>query len=397
MDPEEGARALRAYVASDLVPAWLSRGVAPDGSFHERLDAVHQAKDLGYQRLLSQCRQVFSFGEAVRLGAPGSSAERARAGFAAMREGFRDPAAGAWRFARGVGAALPNSTRHLYAYAFVVLACSTVERLAPGGEARAIGGETLAALREAFARPGGGYHAAIGADGAPLSLPFQQNPHMHLFEACVFRLEVGRDSVAEAIIGELVGLLLERFLDRRDGTLMEYPEWEASGDDRGRTREPGHHFEWVWLIARWLRLAEALEVKTRHFELENAAVGLLSWAVRQSNAHPEGALWDEVDASGQVLKASHRIWPVLEAVKGLAFARAAGWRIAGAEEAESRLWEILFARYLERGSGRWTEVLDAALRPAVTDHPATTIYHIIMAARELRWLESMRGPADSGR
>ncbi len=387
MEPELGARALREHVTRDLIPAWISNGVAPDGGFHERLDASLRVRDLGYRRLLSQCRQVFSLGEAAGLGAPPESADRALAGFEVMLERYRGPEAGVWRFAEGSGSPLPETTLHLYAYAFVILACATVERLSPGSAAREIGGETLRAARERFRRPEGGFHAAMEPDGTPLALPFQQNPHMHLFEACLFRLELGPDPVAEAMAGELVDLLLDRFLDPDDGTLREFPEPGESDAARGLVREPGHHFEWVWLIARWLWLAESRGIGTRRGELEGAAARLLSWAVRQSNAHAEGALWDEVDASGQVLKPSHRIWPVLEAVKALAFARAAGWNVEGAAEAESRLWDLLFQRFLRRGTGCWTEVLGADLSPANTEHPATTLYHIVMSARELAWLD----------
>lgn len=388
MDPEEGARSLRRYVTDDLLPAWLSCGVAPDGGFHERLDAELRPKDLGYRRLLSQCRQVFSFGEAALLGAPSASREQALIGFGPMLR-FCDPATGAWHFAHGEGAPLPANTRHLYAYAFVVLACTTLERHAPAGVARDLGGEVLADVHDTFRRPGGGFHSAIDEDGQPLPLPFSQNPHMHLFEACVFRLEAAPDPLAQAMAGELVDLLLDRFLDPTDGTLIEYLDLDPSADDRGRIREPGHHFEWVWLIARWLRLADSRGIPTRRRDLETAAIGLLSWAVRQTLAHPEGALGDEVDANGQMITPTHRIWPVLEAVKGLAFARQGGWSVEGADEAESRLWRLLFARYLHEGTGRWTEGLGPDLSPTVSDHPATTMYHIVMAARELAGLNAV--------
>jgi mannose-6-phosphate isomerase len=395
VDPERGASRLLRYVAGDLVPAWLPRACGADGLFHERLDPTLRPLDLGYRRLLSQCRQVFSFAEAAALGAPAEALATATAAWPAIVRAFADPADGAFRFAIGAGAPLPPTTRHLYAYAFVELAVATLRRVATG-EARPGGfPDLLPAIRERFARPGGGFHAAIDERGAPLPLPFAQNPHMHLFEACLFRLDLGPDPEAGAMAGTIVDLLLDRFLDPADGTLREYLDLAPADAPRAAVREVGHHYEWIWLIARWLRLAEVRAIATRRDELCEAATRLLAWSVARVLAHPEGAAPDEVAADGRVLAPTRRIWPVLEAVKAHAFAHRAGWDAPGAAEAERLLWVLLFRRHLREDTGTWTEVLEPDLRPRTTDHPGTTPYHILMAARELVGLDSARGGVGS--
>jgi mannose-6-phosphate isomerase len=381
MEPKDGAARLRRYVAADLVPAWLPRAIAPDGLFHERLGADLRPLDPGYRRLLSQCRQAFSFAEAAALGGPPEALEVARGTWSRTLAAYADPAGDAYRFALGDGAPLPSGTRHLYAYAFVTLADATLRRRVPGTPPAAP--DPLALIASQFPRPGGGFHAALDERGAPRPGPLAQNPHMHLFEACLFRLDLGPDPLAGAMLATLADLLLDRFLDPADGTLREYPEDQPSDAGRGAVREVGHHYEWAWLIARGLRMGVPL---ARRAELEAAAVRLLEWAVGRVLEHPEGSTPDEVDAAGKVLTPTRRIWPVLEAVKAHAFAREMAWHVAGAAAAERRLWDLLFARYLREGTGTWTEVLDAELRPKVTDHPATTPYHIVMAARELEWL-----------
>ena len=52
------------YVTQSLLPTWKEVGVARDrGCFWERLDEDLSPIDLGYERLLTQARLLFSFSE----------------------------------------------------------------------------------------------------------------------------------------------------------------------------------------------------------------------------------------------------------------------------------------------------------------------------------------------
>ena len=73
--------------------------------------------------------------------------------------------------------------------------------------------------------------------------PRRQNPHMHLLEAL---LALGWRAEADA----LVRLFHERFYDEKSGSLAELfdERWQPLATPEGRIVEPGHNFEWVWLL-----------------------------------------------------------------------------------------------------------------------------------------------------
>src|SRR3546814_19321730 len=75
---------------------------------------------------------------------------------------------------------------------------------------------------------------------------------MHLFEALLALHEATGDAGWLEKALRIRDLLRDRFTSPRDGGLGEYftPDWRPDPGDAGRVREPGHHFEWVWLLHR---------------------------------------------------------------------------------------------------------------------------------------------------
>jgi mannose/cellobiose epimerase-like protein (N-acyl-D-glucosamine 2-epimerase family) len=56
---------------------------------------------------------------------------------------------------------------------------------------------------------------------------------------------------------EIAELALSKFIDPKSGGLREYydGDWNAAPGVDGRIVEPGHQFEWAWLLLRWGQLA----------------------------------------------------------------------------------------------------------------------------------------------
>jgi mannose-6-phosphate isomerase len=211
---------------------------------------------------------------------------------------------------------------------------------------------------------------------------------MHLFEACIDLYASASASKYVTLGAEIVDLLLDRFIDRTTGTLTEFFDRKWQPDPiRGHIVEPGHHFEWVWLIHRWLRLIPEEMRGPRSGELRGAAAGLLRWALDRGIDQARGGVFDEVDCQGKVLKESKRIWPLTEALKAARFAQADQHGPSDLALVSERLLNLLFENYLRPETGTWTETLDRELRPLTDYHPATTVYHITMAARELAWIQ----------
>ena len=108
---------------------------------------------------------------------------------------------------------------------------------------------TLRVLDQHFASPTGGYHSVLPADAGRR----EQNPHMHLFEAMLAWFEATGDAMFLARAGELHGMMAGRFFQSQSGILAEYFDgsWTPRAGDLGRICEPGHHFEWSWLLRRY--------------------------------------------------------------------------------------------------------------------------------------------------
>ena len=90
--------------------------------------------------------------------------------------------------------------------------------------------------------------------GVPASLPLQSNPHMHLFEAALAGCEVCSDSsLWKPLSDEIAELALTSSSISKTGALREFfdEHWNPAAGRPGRIVEPGHQFEWAWLLLRW--------------------------------------------------------------------------------------------------------------------------------------------------
>ncbi|MEM7308274.1 MAG: AGE family epimerase/isomerase [Planctomycetota bacterium] len=379
---------LKGFVLGTLLPRWKERGIDGDGAFYERLDAGLEPIDLGYRRLLAQCRQIFTFAEGALLGGGDELGDAAARAFGLLRERYHAGEGRGWRFAVGEHPSVPAATRDLYAHAFVLLACASMHRLVGGPEPLATARETLDFLRMHFAAPaGGGFAEALDDELRPLPRVRRQNPHMHLLEGCLMMYDASGDAAYADLADELVQLFATRFFHEPSGTLGEFFDDELRPHAKtGTIVEPGHHFEWIWLLDR----RAALDYRGAHSlaadELWARAERLLHWAVERGHDADAGGYFDEADRDGTPLKDSKRIWPITEALKAFAAARR---RLGDAWAAhQSATLGLLFERYLRGDTGGWNEVLRRDLSPEVDYLPATTLYHVMMGLRESLAIEA---------
>ena len=64
---------------------------------------------------------------------------------------------------------------------------------------------------------------------------------------------MGNDPAWQALADEIVALALSRFLDAGSGAVREHfdEHWAPLAGTAGRIVEPGHQFEWAWLLLCW--------------------------------------------------------------------------------------------------------------------------------------------------
>ena len=165
-----------------------------------------------------------------------------------VRDCHRRDGAPGWLFSIGRDRKPAGTQRDLYGHAFVLLAIGSYVGATGDRGPLALTDGTLAWLDRDMQATHGGYVDAI----PPIDAMRRQNPHMHLFEALLNLWTHAREARYLERAGEMFGLFAECFFQADPGVLTEY------FDDRlmpvsgvaGRIVEPGHHFEWIWLL-RW--------------------------------------------------------------------------------------------------------------------------------------------------
>ncbi|CAN5310198.1 AGE family epimerase/isomerase [soil metagenome] len=257
----------------------------------------------------------------------------------------------------------------LYDQAFALLALASLKPLL--GETTE---EAAAALRRSvmvnFRRPGG-FEATL-----PSSLPLASNPHMHLLEACLAWMAASDDPAWSGMAEQIVSLALDHFIDPVSGALREFfdGDWGPAPGEAGRIVEPGHQFEWAWLLLSWSRLGKAgpLTVAARV-----AALRLVACA-EEFGVDPErnvaiNSLLDDFS----IHEAEARLWPQTERIKAWALASAqldASWWGTVADAVEG-----LEAYLRTPVRGLWFDRMTADGALVDMPAPASSFYHIVCA------------------
>lgn len=371
------AARLAQWLRTGALPLWGTVGINPDGSFRETIDRRGRASDAP-RRSRVQTRQTWVYCRAGAHGWNGPWASIAQRGLEAFDRDFRRDD-GACRALVGADGRAADDTAMLYDQAFALLAASEMYRLDLDGAAAAAMADRILTTLQARRHPAGGWREA-----GPH--PFQANAHMHLLEAAL-AWEAAGDGRFTAVADEIAGLGLARFIDADSGRLREFfaEDWTPADGPDGRLTEPGHQFEWAWLLTRYgaaRSSAEALDAGRRLYAGGKAGVD------RRRNVAV-----DAMEISGEIRSARARLWPQTERLKaalllaGLSEGPDRALLVRDAAEALKGLW-----LYLEP-SGAWRDTMleDGAFvdEPA----PASSFYHIFGAFDQL---SESRGVLDLG-
>ena len=353
------------------LPYWAEHGVDREwGGFVEHLGLDGRDGQASFKRVRAQARQIYVFAHAALLGwAPGRAL--AEHGWSFLhRHGRR--ADGAWVRRMGRQGGVVDPTCDAYDMAFVLFAHAWMFRL--GGDDRILQSalDTVAALDEFLAHPGGlGWLAFEGCAGAR-----EQNPHMHLIEAAIeLAAATGHERFLE-LAGRINDLFHRRLFDRDAGLLREFfsEDWSGPDAERGNIVEPGHMLEWSWILRR----AEGLV----GLDVADTPAILYDRALALGEIASTGLIVDQVDPNGRVLAGGFRSWPQTEALKAHLVAFEAG--DDAALDRAKRSLDNLLDRYLHCGpKGCWIDQLDRNLTPSIDKIPSTTFYHLFLAFSEL--------------
>jgi mannose-6-phosphate isomerase len=209
---------------------------------------------------------------------------------------------------------------------------------------------------------------------------------MHLLEAALAWADVTGETVWGAFADELVQLCLERFLDPSSGVVHEYFDatWRPAPGRDGHLFEPGHQFEWAWLLERWGRLRSRPDARAAALQLFEIGV---EFGVDAARNVAINVVTDDMRPRDR----GARLWPQTERIK------------AAALLADAAATPADRARYLDQVCAAVRSLrgyLDTPLRGAWRDKqlptgafvdepaPASSFYHLVCAIVELRRLQT---------
>jgi mannose/cellobiose epimerase-like protein (N-acyl-D-glucosamine 2-epimerase family) len=366
---------VRTWMFDAALPFWGDAGVdRRRGGFFEELDLEGRPTAVAFKRTRAMCRQVYVFSHAALLGW-GPGGELASNGYAYLTEhAWLGPDKGWARRLTADGAVL-DPTPDLYDLAFVLFALAWRFKASGDPDALRRAHQTLDFIEHRL-RPaaGEGFLHEWPAEG-----PRLQNPHMHLVEASLAAFEASGDRRFLDRAAEVVGLFRRRFFDGR--TLAEYftDDWRRLPGPHGRIVEPGHQFEWAWILASYQRLSGA--------NLGAEAAALVEFSERHGVDPVTEVTFNQVRDDGAAIDRGSRTWPNTERIKGhLALFELTGRDPRPAVAGSARL---LLDRYLAvTPRGSWIDCFNADGRPMATAAPTSTLYHVFLAFAEILRLEA---------
>lgn len=366
------AQRLENWLKNDAIPLWLARGLNPEnGVNYERLLPSGDVDFESSVRVRVQARQAFFFAAAEDRGWCESGTAVAQRLLAYVQQHAAHPTAGGgYTHLLDKNYQVVDTKQDLYDHAFFLLANAWVYRVCGDKNALAEAEKLVAHLDAKFGSAVGGW-----IEGDYKYACRRQNPHMHLFEAFLALYDATGDAKWLARVGELFALFQTHFFDAEQQVLFEFFEedWTLCADAKGEVVEPGHMMEWVWLLDWYSRRSGR---PVAHYTKALYEKGL------QIGMAASGLLFDAVAPDGRVIDPKKRCWGITELIKASLVQIRAG--NPNAEAIAIKGVDDLFTYYLCASTlGSYVDQRGANDEVVVDVAPASTLYHLIVAAVEL--------------
>ncbi|MDB6087200.1 MAG: mannose-6-phosphate isomerase [Gammaproteobacteria bacterium] len=386
-------RELAAWLCDRALPLWAEHGIDrraggyfEDIAFIEAQRTFDPGGELRRGRVVA--RQIYVFDVGRRLGWTTPLSDPLQHGCDYL---FSRLYGGDGVFHTAVDAAThrPLASFNLYEQAFYLFALARLSAMSATSRDRypiaAAASACLRRLRAERGRSLGGFE-----ESTPPSLPLKSNPHMHLLEAALEWTNAASGEMQRSWIDlarELVGLFLTALQDHSTGAVREYFDfqWRPLPGNDGRVLEPGHQFEWAWLLMQWCDSPHS--TRAEQAACTDAARRLIhigeTWGVDHVRGVAINEIWDDMSAKDTAAK----LWPQTERVKAwcavLDRARSAG-------EVAHACHKIVIAvrglaKYLRTDApGLWHESYSADGTFAPGRCKASSFYHVVCAIDVLR-------------
>jgi mannose/cellobiose epimerase-like protein (N-acyl-D-glucosamine 2-epimerase family) len=363
LPPAPTPATLRSHYEQVVLPIW--RGPGFNTILQLAFEAVaadgHTPSPPSRYRAMACARQLFVFSRAGDM-------THADLLFDSLRHYFQDTQNGGWFYSVDANGAPRERQKDLYTHAFVVFACAEYARQSQRADALAVLHETSALIETRFAdrdrhsdSTGASLNAVMSENFATVVGTPLQNPLMHLTEAWLAALDTTGDATFDRRLAKLATGIARDFVHRATGCIAEMPIGSA-----GNLLEPGHQFEWLFLVEG-----------SRHpaFEasgLTGAMNTAFDFAQRFGVDPSTGGVAAALDENGRVVDSGQRIWAQTEYLRALA----THGNDANRERLPRQI-ELFAARFLTPHG--WIESRSAEGAITRSEMPSTTPYHLATA------------------
>lgn len=368
-------RKSKLWLTQDVFPLWSQQGIdRQQGGFVESLSFEGQPMEVP-RRAMVQSRQVYSFLTGAKLEVcPAETAEAAiKQGTQYMVERFSVPS-GAFIYSVNPDGSPKNIQADLYTQAFALFGLAQAYAFKPEQKIKDRAKSLLAYLQRERKAPAGGY-TELSDKGEVL---YRSNPHMHLFEAAIAWMQIDPDSEWKDLGKELVTLAITKFINPTNHVLGEYfdEKWNHLCEQDRFVYEPGHQYEWAWLMSLYEDLTGQDLKSIRH--------QLFVLAEKYGTSRSRKIVFDEMWSDYTPKTESSRFWPQCERIKA---AVRLGLEVPEQErslyvQAADESMVTLFKFFQTPRAGLWFDILSDKDTFNGTSAKASSLYHIINAMDE---------------
>lgn len=360
---------IKHWIFDQALPFWAKNGFDfEQGGAHETLDYDGNPVDLGQKRLRVTARQIYCYAKALELGWDRPECEKI------INHCVNTLTSTGWHKDSGfihlynLDGTVQDDTRDAYDQCFVLLGFATLWQATKSPIAKEWGDKTLKFMDDVLADPvHGGYFETPERSGTR-----RANPHMHFLEAMLAWYDATGDQSYLVRAAKIIDLFKTKFFDHENWRLHEMFDsaWNPLGDDVNKV-EPGHHYEWVWLLLRYAKLSGDNSVKSYARKLYATALAF--------GHHPKtDGVAQFVDGDGSHISPIGRLWSQTEALKASIAMKQHGLHVDG--NLEVRMLDQLYNRYLTTpSSGGWYDGIDEEGRVVSDNMPSSTFYHVFCA------------------
>ncbi len=365
----------RNWLSLDVFPLWFEKGLdRVRGGFIENLNFDGQIPEMP-RRAMVQSRQIYSFvtGHRLKVISPEKMNFAVQLGTDYLLKYFSLPSGG---FAHSIESSgkLIGPYPDLYTQAFALFALAQSYSVKPDANLKERALQLVQYLYRERAHKGG-----FTELDSMLAISYKSNPHMHMLEGALAWIQVDRqEKTWLKLAKDLVTLCETKFVDPETGVLAEYfsSDWKPLAENSVFIYEPGHQYEWAWLLSVHDELTGYDSKSLRH--------QLFKLAEKHGTSRTRKIVYDEMWSHHTPKTRTSRFWPQGERIKAAA---RLGTEVSAAEKstyaaAADEALETLFKFLQTPVPGFWYDRLSESDQLSGDFSKSSSLYHIINAMEE---------------